>query len=73
MCVDVDVGHADSSGSASESADGDAGAAGEMILRCPWRPRGSAVDARAAAVGGRSGRKDTAAGEDRYWGRGRQR
>lgn len=52
--VDVDADVAAAADSKS-SASADAGAAGETILRCPWRPRGSAaagaVAARAVVVG----------------------
>ena len=56
---------------ASVNASG--GAAGETILRCPWRPRGRVAVARQREADSGSGRWDMTAVADLRWGRGRRR
>jgi len=64
---------ADSTWSASASVNASGGAAGETILRCPWRPRGRVVVARQREAGSGSGRWDMTVGADRRWDRDRRR
>lgn len=64
---------ADSTLSASASVNASGDAAGETILRCPWRPRATVVVARQREAGSGSGRWDMIVGADRRWDRDRRR
>ena len=64
---------ADSTLSASASVNASGDAAGETILRCPWRPRVIVAVARQREAGSGSGRWDMIVGADRRWDRDRRR